>query len=66
MLLLCLDRHWHLLYAQDTGRETGTFERRSEVAVVTKMSIMEDLATIDLRMNAADQNVTAIAHHHTV
>lgn len=66
MLLLCVDRHWHLLYVQDTGRETRIFERRSEVAVVTEMNIMEDLATIDLHMSAVGPSVMAIAHRHTV
>lgn len=66
MLLLCVDRHWNLLYGQDTGRGTGIFERRSGAAVVTEMSITEDLATTDLHMSAVGLSVTSIVPHHTV
>lgn len=76
MPLLCVDRHWHPLCVQDTGRETGIFEKGREVTVVIEMNIMEGLATIDLAtidlhtsaldLTAAGLNVTAIAPHLTV
>lgn len=71
MFLLCVDPHWHRLYAQDTERETLTFEKGSEVAAVIAMNIMEGLVMIDLPMSVQDLtaaclNVTAIAPHLTV
>lgn len=71
MLLLCVDLHWHLRPAQDTGRESGNFERETEVTVVTERSIMEGRAMTDHHMSAADPTVaclsgTAIAPHRTV
>lgn len=68
MLLLYVDHHWHLLYAQDTGRENGIFERETAVAVVIEMNIMDGLATIDRHTSALDStavglSVTAIAPH---
>lgn len=71
MLLLCVDLHRHLLYAQDTGREIGIFERRTKVAAVIEMNIMEDQATIDRHMSALDSTAVdlsdmAIAPHLTV
>lgn len=61
-----VDRHWRLLHARDTGIENGTFERESEAAVVTAMSITEGLDTIDLHMSAVDLSVMATAPHPTV
>lgn len=71
MLLLCVDLHWHLPHAQDTERESGIFERGSEVTVVIETNIMEGLAMIDLETSALDStavglSVTVIAPHLTV
>lgn len=71
MFPLCVDLHWHHLYAQDSEREILNFERGSEVAVVIAMNIMGGLVMTDLHMSALDStatclNVTAIAPHLTV
>lgn len=60
------DRHWRLPHARDTGIESGTFERESEAAVVTVMSITEGLDMIDLHMSAVGLSVMATAIHPTV
>lgn len=54
------------MHAPDTGRESGSSERRTEAAVVTERIIMGDQRMTDLHMSVADLSVTAIVPHHMV
>lgn len=67
----CVDLHWHLPRAQDTGRESGIFAQGREVTVVIERNIMEGPATTGLHTSAPDSiavrlSATAIAPPLTV
>lgn len=71
IFILLVDPRWHLLLAQDTGKENGRFERGIEAAVGIERIITEGLVMTDICTSALDSTVavlsaTATAPHLTV